>query len=133
MISGVGVNTPLILILEDQPDIRRLLRIFVSRHGGRIIEAESLAQAVALVEQNRFDIAFLDYMLPDGLGIDICKRLRALGGFTNIVMVTARGESEIGDSLLAAGANQVILKPFDVSAINAIMEAFNRSYAERQL
>ena len=97
------------------------------------MEAESLAQATALVEQNRFDLAFLDYMLPDGLGIDICKKLRALGGFTNIVMVTARGEFEISDSLLAAGASQVILKPFDVSAINAIMEAFNRSYAERQL
>ena len=133
MISGVGVNTPLILILEDQPDIRRLLKIFVSRHGGRIMETESIAQATAIVEQNRFDLAFLDYMLPDGLGIEICKKLRALGGLTSIVMVTARGESEIGDSLLAAGANQVILKPFDVSAINAIMEAFNRSYAERQL
>ena len=126
------MNTPLILILEDQPDIRRLLRIFVSRHGGRIMEAESLAQATALVEQNRFDLVFLDYMLPDGLGIDICKKLRALGGFTNIVMVTARGEFEISDSLLAAGASQVILKPFDVSAINQIMETFNRDYADRQ-
>ena len=126
------MNTPLILILEDQPDIRRLLRIFVSRHGGRIIEAESLAQAMALVEQNRFDLAFLDFMLPDGLGIDICKRLRAQGGLTQIVMVTARGESEIGDGLLAAGASQVILKPFDVSIINEIMAAFTRNYAERQ-
>jgi DNA-binding response OmpR family regulator len=132
MISGVGVNTPLILILEDQPDIRRLLKIILSRHGGRVMEAESIVQATALVEQNRFDLVFLDYMLPDGLGIDICKKLRALGGFTSIVMVTARSEVEVADRLLAAGASQVILKPFEPSAINEIMEAFARNHAERQ-
>jgi DNA-binding response OmpR family regulator len=126
------VNTPLILILEDQPDIRRLLKILVSRHGGRVMEAESIVQATKLIEQNRFELVFLDYMLPDGLGIDICKKLRALGGFTSIVMVTARGEVEVSNSLLAAGASQVILKPFEPSTINDIMEAFARNHAERQ-
>jgi DNA-binding response OmpR family regulator len=47
-------------------------------------------------------------------------------------MVTARGEVEVSNSLLAAGASQVILKPFEPSTINDIMEAFARNHAERQ-
>lgn len=125
------MDTPLVLILEDQPDIRRLLKIFVSRAGVRVMEAESIAQAQALADLNRFDLAFLDYMLPDGLGIDVCRKIRAGGGFTKIVMVTARGEAQVSEDLLAAGADQIILKPFEHTAITGIMEEFTRSYAQR--
>jgi DNA-binding response OmpR family regulator len=124
--------TPLVLILEDQPDIRRLLKIFVSRFPVRIIEAESIAQASLLVEQNGFDLVFLDYMLPDGLGIDVCRKIRSGGGFTQIVMVTARGEAQVSEDLLAAGASQIIIKPFEPAAVSDIMQAFTRSFAQRQ-
>lgn len=123
--------TPLVLILEDQPDIRRLLKIFVSRFPVRIVEAESVAQASALVEGNSFDLVFLDYMLPDGLGIDICRKIRSAGGFTQVVMVTARGEAQVSTDLLAAGASQIIIKPFEQSAIVDIMEGFTRSFVKR--
>lgn len=130
-IPGKGMNAPLILILEDQPDIRRLLKIFISRFGGRVLEAESIAQASTLVELNRFDLAFLDYMLPDGLGVDVCKMLRTRSGMATIVMVTARGEPQVREELLAAGASQVVLKPFEHTVISEIMEAFTRGYAQR--
>lgn len=130
--GGVAVKSALVLILEDQPDIRRLLKIFVSRFPVRIIEAESMAQASALVEQNSFDLVFLDYMLPDGLGIEICRKIRAGSGFAKIVMVTARGEVQVGNDLLAAGADQIIVKPFDQEAIVGLMESFTQNFAQRQ-
>ncbi len=100
-----------VLIVDDDPKIRDLLRLYVERERHRVIEAEDGPSAIAAVERARPDLVLLDVMLPGLDGIEVLRRIRAVASIP-VMLLTARsgdGDKVIG---LDSGADDYIVKPF---------------------
>lgn len=115
-----------ILIVDDCAPARRLLErnLVLASHGVKL--AGSCAEAGAVLAMGAFDVIVLDVMLPDGCGIDLCKRLRAARLATPILLLTARGEVRDRVRGLNAGADDYLANPFAVAELNARVNALGR-------
>ena len=103
-----------VLIVDDDPDIRRLVSYNLSQSGFEVVTADTGRQAIAAVQKHPPDLIILDLMLPDIDGMEVCRTLRQRDGSRRIpiVMLTARGEEidrVIGFEL---GADDYVMKPF---------------------
>lgn len=109
---------PLVLVVEDEPQMRRFLRASLTSHGYRMVEAETVQQAVALATSHNPEIVLLDLGLPDGDGIDLTRTLR--GWMTApIIVVSARGREDDKVEALDAGADDYLTKPFGLAELLA--------------
>jgi DNA-binding response OmpR family regulator len=110
-----------ILIIEDQLDIRKLLRMTLEFDVAEIHEAETGDAGWAMATEMRPDIVLLDVMLPGKLnGLEVCRLIKAepLLQHTKVVMISARALSQDKDAGLAQGADVYMAKPF--SAVELI-------------
>ncbi len=105
---------PTALIVEDEPQANELLAMLVQLRGYRTESALTGVQALELAARGRPDIVFLDLMLPDQTGYDVCRALRSAQGTaaTPVVMVTARLEAENREQGFRVGATDYIPKPY---------------------
>lgn len=104
-----------ILTIEDQPEIRRLVRMTLEFDEHDIHEAVSGTVGWAAAQHLRPDIVLLDVMMPGVMdGLEVCRRIRADESLaqTRVVMLTARGQSEDRAAGMAAGADAYLVKPF---------------------
>jgi two-component system KDP operon response regulator KdpE len=109
---------PLVLVVEDEPQMRRFLRASLTSHGYRLVEAETVQQAVALATSHNPEIVLLDLGLPDGDGIALTRTLR--GWMTApIIVVSARGREDDKVEALDAGADDYLTKPFGLAELLA--------------
>jgi two-component system, OmpR family, KDP operon response regulator KdpE len=113
-------DAPLVLVVEDEPQMRRFLRATLNAHGYRLVEAESAAQALAHATAHNPDLVLLDLGLPDGDGLDVTKRLREWS-VTPIVVISARGQENDKIAALDAGADDYLTKPFGTGELLARM------------
>jgi DNA-binding response OmpR family regulator len=113
-----------ILIAEDEPNIRELVRITLEDDRVRVIDAEDGDAALRQAHVTRPDLIFLDVNLPDMSGIEVCKRLRGDPGFagTKIVMLTAAAQQADIALGLDAGADHYVTKPFSPVRLLSIVE-----------
>jgi len=114
-----------ILIVEDQADIRRLIRWSLEDTGHSLYEAPNGGLALDLARTLHPDLIFLDVMMPGGLdGIEVCRQLRADPAFeaTLIVMLTADAAQSSKSRALAAGANVFLPKPFSPARLLELTE-----------
>jgi two-component system KDP operon response regulator KdpE len=118
MTTAAAADT--ILVVEDEPQMRRFLRATLEAHGARVLEAETLAQASMLVPTQHPDVILLDLGLPDGDGIDFTRRLRAWSRVP-VIVISARGREDDKVSALDAGADDYLTKPFGVNELLARM------------
>lgn len=127
-----------ILVIEDEAAIADLLEYGLQKEGYNVQKASTSAEGLRRLELFQPDLLLLDWMLPDGNGLDICKKVTALSNIP-IVMLTAK--SDITDKILGLefGADDYITKPFDlrevVARIRTILRRFaqaNRSISEPQ-
>ncbi|AGL18176.1 response regulator transcription factor [Actinoplanes sp. N902-109] len=118
-----------ILVVDDQPNIVDLLATVLRFHGFTVDTAGTAAQAVSKVAEQRPDLVLLDVMLPDGDGVEVCRRLRAGGSPAGVVFLTARGAREDLVTGLAHGGDDWITKPFDVAVLLARVRAVLRRTA----
>ena len=104
---------PSILIVDDEPMTRNLLRLMLEREGVRILEAEDGLQALDVVAQEKPDLLILDVMMPNMDGITVCERLRAQKETTvlPIILLSARTSQDAIRSGMAAGASLYLGKP----------------------
>lgn len=110
-----------ILIVEDQLDIRKLLRMTLEFDVSEIHEAETGDVGWAMAQELRPDIVLLDVMLPGQLnGLEVCRLIKAEPSLkkTKVVMISARALTEDKDAGLAEGADVYMAKPF--SAVQLI-------------
>jgi two-component system KDP operon response regulator KdpE len=109
---------PLVLVIDDEPQMRRFVRLALSSRGYRILEAatgnEGLQQATAYTP----DVVLLDLGLPDLDGIEIVKSLRVWSA-TPILVISARGHEDAKVAALDAGADDYLTKPFGASELTA--------------
>ena len=118
-------DTPLVLIVEDDARMRRLLRSIVRAHGFRTAEAASLKQGVELAANARPDVAVLDLMLPDGDGVDLVRRVRDWSRMP-IVVLTVQDQQRDKVRALDAGADDYVTKPFGAEELMARVRAVLR-------
>lgn len=117
---------PSILIVDDEPMTRSLLRLMLKRAGFDILEAEDGLEALEAVAQHQPDLLILDVMMPNMDGITVCKTLRAQAetAVLPIILFSARTSPEAVRTGLAAGANKYMSKPVSREAlIHAVQEA----------
>lgn len=115
-----------ILVVEDDENIRSLLKTNLEFEGYEVRTAEDGASGLELAEKTTPDLMLLDLMLPGMSGMEVCKRLRAKGNDLPIIMLTARGENLDKVMGLKSGADDYITKPFDILELSARIEAVFR-------
>jgi len=119
-----------VLIVDDEPSIRKALHITLSALGFEVEEAAGGEQAVAFVRTEHYDAALLDINMPGIGGIETCRSLRRLEPHLPILMLTVREDAEDKIEALDAGADDYITKPFHVGELVArVRAAVRRSRA----
>jgi two-component system KDP operon response regulator KdpE len=123
-----------ILIVDDEPQIRTLLRRALSRAGYRVIEAANAREALAAKRIDRPELILLDLGLPDRDGLELVTTLKQAPG-CRLIVVSAREQTEEKVAALDLGADDYVTKPFDVDELLARIRASLRlrlaSEAER--
>ena len=107
-----------ILVVDDEPQIRRAVRNALAPHGDRVVEADTGSMGLVLAASARPDLVILDLALPDMEGVDVCRDLRAWSRVPIIVLSARDSEMEKVD-LLRAGADDYITKPFGLRELEA--------------
>ncbi|MDJ0653128.1 MAG: sigma-54 dependent transcriptional regulator [Xanthomonadales bacterium] len=115
------MTRPLALVIDDEPDIRELLEITLSRMDLEVEAAADCAQARALLEQHAFDLCFTDMRLPDGNGIDLVKHISRNYSGLPVAVITAHGNTEAAVEALKSGAFDFVSKPVDLTALRAMV------------
>ena len=121
----MGKAIPTILVVDDEPTIVEVARLYLEREGYRVLEAQDGPGALAAIERHRPDLVVLDLMLPGLGGLDITRRLRAQGDLP-IIMLTARGAETDRVLGLELGADDYIVKPFSPHELVARVKAVLR-------
>ena len=119
-----------VLIVEDQADIRKLIRMTLEFEPYQIHEAANGTDGLQLAIDTRPDLILLDVMMPGELdGLQVCARVRALPALqgTRVVLLTARGQTQDRDAGQEAGADEYLIKPFSplqlIETIERLMPA----------
>jgi two-component system KDP operon response regulator KdpE len=122
-----------ILIVEDDPNIRKLVRVNLVKRGYTVKEAADSNQALALFQEEPVDLVLLDLVLPGLSGVDICAWIRARSEVP-IIILSARSEEDLNVAALDAGADDYVTKPFGQEELLARVRAFlRRSYTPPEL
>ncbi|MEO0680982.1 MAG: response regulator [Pseudomonadota bacterium] len=120
---------PQILVVDDDPEIRRLLADYLSREGLEVRQAADGAEMDAAIARRRPDLVVLDLMLPGEDGLSICRRLRVAGG-PAILMLTAKSDEIDRVVGLELGADDYLAKPFGPRELLARIRAVLRRIEE---
>ena len=105
-----------ILVLEDEPDIRKTLEYNLSREGYKVISAASIEQAKTFIKSDTFSLFLLDLMLPDGSGLDLCKKLKGNSETESVPIIILTAKDDEVDKVVGfeLGADDYVTKPFSV-------------------
>ena len=118
----------IVLVVDDEPDIRNLLSINLRREGFQVFAAETGADALRLAQQHPPALVVLDLMLPDIQGTEVCRRMRARPETATIpiLMLTARDEEIDRVVGFEVGADDYVTKPFSVRELMLRVRAILR-------
>jgi len=124
-----------ILIVEDEEDIRDILKTYLINEGHTVFEAENIKKMNTLIEKSTYDIILLDLMLPDGDSLEEIPFIRSKIPDTGIIIISARGSERDRITGIDTGADDYISKPFNprevVSRTRALLKRLNKQ--ERSL
>lgn len=117
-----------ILVVEDEQPIREMLSFILDQHGYQAVEAGDIDSAQAQLREPYPELILLDWMLPGGSGVALCKQLKRDEATRQIpvIMLTARGEEEDKVRGLEAGADDYVTKPFSPKELMARVKAVIR-------
>ncbi len=117
-----------ILVVEDDPNIRKLVRVNLVKRGYTVSEAEDSHKALSLFQEVPVDLVLLDLVIPGLSGVDVCAWIRARSDVP-IIILSARQEEDLKVAALDAGADDYVTKPFGSEELLARVRAFlRRSY-----
>ena len=112
-----------VLVIDDEPPIRKLLRVGLSAHGYQIIEASSGKMALELLGEQPPDLIILDLGLPDMQGHELLRMMRARNDSVPIVVLSSRDDEAGKVQALDSGADDYVTKPFGMDELLARMRA----------
>ena len=108
-----------ILLVEDHEDTRELIVVVLTQSAYEVSTAGSLAEALMLAGKQKFDLFVLDSKLPDGSGVELCKRIRELDQSTPILFCSALAYESDRDEALISGAQEYLVKPVDLQMLRS--------------
>ena len=123
---------PLVLLVEDEPAMRKFLRASLTSHDFRLLEAETAREGLALATSHNPEVILLDLGLPDGDGIELTRTLREWSRVP-IIVISARGREDDKVLALDAGADDYVTKPFGVNELLARLRVALRHAQAAQL
>ena len=117
-----------VLVAEDEESIREFIVINLTRSGYIVEQAENGAVALEKFKENEqsFDVAVLDIMMPEGDGLTVCKELRNMSSDLGIIMLSAKTQEMDKVTGLLVGADDYVTKPFSPSELMARVDAVYR-------
>jgi two-component system KDP operon response regulator KdpE len=118
-----------VLVIEDEPQMRRFLRAALESHDYRPVEAATAREGIAQATSRTPDVILLDLGLPDADGIDLTRRIREWS-HTPIIVISARGKEQDKIAALDAGADDYLTKPFGVGELMARLRVALRHAAQ---
>ena len=122
------MNKIRILAVDDEPDLRSLLRILLTNKGYEVLEAPSGVEAVELVRSEpRIDLVIMDIMMPGLSGVEACAEIRK---FSTVPMLFLTAKSQLADKAeaYASGGDDYLAKPFSQSELMLKVESLTRRY-----
>lgn len=124
-----------ILVVDDAPEITQTIVEIFSSSSIQADAAGSVEEAMALVQANQYDLLVLDILLPDGNGFELCTKIRSLRHYkeTPILFLSAKEDITAKISAFSIGADDYIVKPFNVLELRARVESRLRKVRERRL
>src|SRR6266446_360841 len=124
---GAPVNAATILVVDDEPQIRRVLRATLSSRGYVIIDAKTGEEGIELVRKDKPDLILLDVNMPGMGGLEACREIRR-GSNAPIIMLTVRNAERDKVAALDAGADDYVVKPFGIEELLARVRAALRRH-----
>tara|TARA_R110002095_G_scaffold215711_2_gene210700 strand:- start:713 stop:1372 length:660 start_codon:yes stop_codon:yes gene_type:complete len=118
-----------ILLVEDAEGLGEVIQDQIADEGHAIDWVQTISHAEASLHTTHYDLILLDLMLPDGSGIDLLIKIRNSGETTPVIILTARDQISDRINGLNAGADDYLVKPFDLSELSARIAAVSRRYA----
>lgn len=116
------LNRPLALIVDDEEDLRVLMRMTLKRMNIDCYVADSLHQAQQLLKKTRFDVCLTDLNLPDGSGLQLVQSISQNYPQLPVAVITAYGSMDIAIDALKAGAFDFVSKPIDMPRLKSLIE-----------
>jgi two-component system response regulator PilR (NtrC family) len=110
-----------VLVVDDESSMREMLGIMLRREGYAVEVAESRAAAAAALARGPIDLVITDVKLPDGDGIELLRHLKAASPDTVVVVMTAYGSTEAAVAAMKLGAEDYLIKPFDVDELKIVV------------
>jgi two-component system OmpR family response regulator len=118
-----------VLLIEDTQGLGQAVREQIADDGHAVDWVQCLAHAHSSVRSTHYDLILLDLQLPDGLGLDFLRQRRAAGDATPVIILTARDQISDRIAGLNAGADDYLVKPFDLFELSARVAAVARRYS----
>lgn len=112
-----------VLVVDDEPDIRELLELTLTRMGVGVDAAGSVAEAKARLRESRYDLCLTDMRLSDGEGLDLVRHIAAQPGDLPVAVITAFGSAENAVAALKAGAFDYVSKPVGLDQLRALVRS----------
>ena len=117
------MNSPLILVIDDEPDIRELLEITLKRMDLNCLCAEDLSEARQLLKKHVFNICLTDMKLPDGDGVEFVSYIQDHYPNMPVAVITAHGSMETAIQALKSGAFDFLTKPVDLTSLRTLVSS----------
>jgi two-component system, OmpR family, KDP operon response regulator KdpE len=111
-----------ILVVDDEPQIRRVMKTALATADYIVVDAKSAPDAFDKLRQDRFDLVLLDVNMPDMSGLEACREIRSTSDI-GIIMLTVRGSEQDKVAALDAGADDYVTKPFSMPELLARIRA----------
>ncbi|HET6329772.1 MAG TPA: sigma-54 dependent transcriptional regulator [Holophagaceae bacterium] len=121
-----------VMVVDDEEGIRFALKSFLEAKGYAVTLADSCGEAEKLFRTTPVDLVVLDFGLPDGDGVELLTRLRAVDGFVPVVMLTAHGSIELAVRAIQKGMDQFLVKPVDLASLGAVLEKVLEDHRARR-
>ena len=111
-----------LLVIDDEPNVRRSISEILADDGLEILEADTAAEGLRLVQSESPDVTLIDIRLDDGSGVDLFHKLRSRGAATVVIFMTGFGTAELAIETMSVGAFDYLVKPIDPSHLKHIVE-----------
>ena len=121
MPAPVNQLPPVVLVIDDEPDLRTLYELTMLREGYRVEAAGTLAQARQMLEETRYNAVITDMRLPDGLGLELLQGMNAQLRPERFIVITAYGSAENAVEALKSGAFDYLTKPVDLKQLRIVV------------
>ena len=121
-----------ILVVEDEPNMRKLLLLNLRAEGHTLIEAGNVREGLNALQSNDFDVILTDQRLPDGEGLEILTALSSTGSPTAVIVLTAYGSVELAVETMRKGAFDFLTKPFSTENLKAVVQRAARHTSLRR-